>query len=57
MVLFKKILIFAYIGLLIVHIIRFIYYDESLTSFVLGCLGMILMILSMVIPQKKQILL
>jgi len=54
MVCFKKILIFAYIGLLIVHIIRSIYYDESLTSFALGCIGMILMILSMVLPKKNK---
>lgn len=54
MVLFKKVFIFSYVGLIIVHIIRFFFYDESLTSFVLGCIGMILIILSMVLPQKKQ---
>jgi len=53
MVWFKKVLLFAYVGLIIVHIIRFCFYDESLTSFVLGCIGMILIILSIVIPQKK----
>lgn len=54
MVWFKKVFLFAYAGLILVHIIRFIYYDESLTSLVLGCVGMILIILSMVLPQKKQ---
>lgn len=54
MVWFKKVLIFAYVGLIMVHIIRYFYYDENLTSFVLGCVGMILMILNMVMPQKKQ---
>lgn len=54
MVWFRRILLFAYVGLMLVHIIQFFYYDESLTSFVLGCTAMILMILSMVLPKKMQ---
>ena len=51
---FKKILLIAYVVILIGHIILYFMKEESLISFILGVTAMVLMILGILVSKRKE---
>ena len=52
---FRKLLLIAYIVIIIGHIFLYFLKEESLTSFVLGVLAMVFMIIALLVSKKERI--
>lgn len=50
----KKLLLFMYIFLIIAHLISFVFYEESLTSFTLGSTAGLMLLIALIIKEKKK---
>jgi hypothetical protein len=51
---FRKFLLIAYIIMIIGHVVLFIMKEESLTSFILGVVAMVCLIISVIVSKKKE---